>query len=131
MPEQTNERIAALETRIASLEEELARLKVDVGAAQGRVKLTMRGQRRCPSCGSTKLVYSPKVNDGDQGRYELGLAQPSIWRSKRVGIFEVYLCSQCGLAEWYVRDSGELLSAHPELFKAIDGANSDEGGPYR
>lgn len=120
----------ALIDRVAQLERELAELKADLGAARGRVKLSMRAQLRCPDCGGRKLAHSPQVNDGDQGRYALGLAQPSIWRSKRVGEFEVYLCTECGLAEWYVKDARNLVDEHPQFFKRVE-TPKDDGTPYR
>ena len=97
--------------------------------AKGRLDLTMRGQLRCPACGCRVIVRSPQVLDRDNsGRTKLALVQPSVWSRRGLGELTVYICSKCGLVEWYVKEPQELLK-DDEHFEVFEGP--DDTGPYR
>ncbi len=118
-----------MKAQVEELTEKVADLSARLTAAQGRAELTLRGQRCCPACGCRRVLYSDHVLDrSDSGRTKMALLQPSIWRVRGAGEFEVYLCADCGLVEWYVKDSEELLK-HLELQEAP--GTDEEGSPYR
>jgi hypothetical protein len=98
------EKIEALEKRLESLSEELAQYRAELRAARAGSDLSMRKQRRCPSCGDRKILFAKEILDGDQGRSPMAVAQPSIWSGKRIGLFQGYFCGSCGLVEWYIKD---------------------------
>ncbi len=65
---------------------------------------SMRGCTRCPSCGSGQLLFAAEVLDRAEGffREAMALHQPSKWRFKGAGKFQAWICTGCGLTEWYV-----------------------------
>lgn len=128
---QESETLTLLEMKgqVDELTAAVADLRAQLTAAQGRAELTLRGTCRCPACGGRRVLRADSVLDrSDSGRTKMALLQPSIWRVKGAGEFEVYLCADCGLVEWYVKDPEELLD-HLEL-QAVPSAQ-EEGGPYR
>ena len=117
------------EIRILRLEQQLQRLHEQLHGARGRLDLSMRGQLRCPCCGCRRIFRSNRVLDrSDSGRKPLSLVQPSVWSSRGVGELEAYVCSDCGLVEWYVADL-EQLAEHSQHFEVLEGPGDD--GPYR
>jgi hypothetical protein len=127
-PEQVNR----LMDEIEQLRREVDHLRADLRDARGRIGLTMKGQSRCPACGCRRLIFAPNVLDrSDSGRQKLAVAQPSVWRTRGVGEFEVFICSGCGLTEWYVKRPEELEEEEEELFRVIEGPKSGDSGPYR
>ena len=56
--------------------------------------------------------------------------RPRWWSSKVQGVFEVYVCTKCGLAEWWVKDPGALqpIDGHLEF---LDGDGDPAATPYR
>ncbi|WP_438041008.1 hypothetical protein [Sorangium sp. So ce128] len=112
-----------------SLEERVGRLEREVQALIERRSASMRDELRCPACGARKILHAPKVLDADaDGRNELAIAQPSVWRSRRVGKLEAYICAGCMLVEWHVKDL-EGLDEHVDV-SALDG-EAPRQGPYR
>ena len=67
--------------------------------------------------------------DGD-ARKALVLYQPSWWSSKTKGQLEAYVCTACGLVEWWVADPG-ALEPHEDYLRILDGDAGDTAGPYR
>lgn len=121
------DRLAALDAALERLQQDLADLRADVAALRSRAGPSLAGDHRCPACGCRKVLYARNVLDRSEGgRSKLALAQPSIWREKGVGEFEVYVCTGCGLCEWHVKD----LAAVPidgERFRVIE--EDDESKP--
>jgi hypothetical protein len=112
-----------------SLEERVGRLEREVQALLERRSASMRDELRCPACGARKILHAPKVLDADaDGRNELAIAQPSVWRSRRVGKLEAYICAGCMLVEWHVKDL-EGLDEKVDV-SALDG-EAPRQGPYR
>lgn len=130
--EPENERLAALAAEVATLRESLESLQAQVAAARDRIDLTMRGQTRCPACGCRRIMHAREVLDRGDGdmRQKLALAKPSAWRSKVVGEFEVYLCTACGLVEWYAKDVHEV-EVDGDVYRILEGGGLDGDGPYR
>jgi len=126
------ERFAALAGEVAELRAELESLRTQVRAARERIDLTMRGQTVCPACGCRKILHAREVLDRGDGdmRQKLALAKPSFWRSKVVGEFEVYLCTACGLVEWYAKDLHEV-EVDGKVFRILEGNEPGSEGPYR
>lgn len=118
-----------MKAQVEDLARKVADLQAMITAAQGRAEFTLRGQRRCQACGGRRVMYADHVLDrSDSGRTRMALLQPSIWRSRGAGEFEVYVCADCGLVEWYVKDPEELLK-HLDLLEAP--GVEEEGNPYR
>ncbi|WP_437296843.1 hypothetical protein [Sorangium sp. So ce426] len=112
-----------------SLEERVGRLEREVQALLERRSASMRDELRCPACGARKILHAPKVLDADaNGGSVLAIAQPSVWRSRRVGKLEAYICAGCMLVEWHVKDI-EGLDEHVDV-SVLDG-EAPRQGPYR
>jgi len=132
--------IGAMVAEIAALREEVHELRSAVQAAHGRVRLSMREQTRCPSCGETKILHSTRVSTGMGDAQSLCLWQPDYnqrkasLRTKVLGkvpihaLLEVYICMNCRLTEWYTQ-SLEDLDLEQEQFRVLEGAVAD--GSYR
>src|SRR5688572_27813647 len=133
MDDRTEARVQAAEAAVAELRAEVAALRAELAGARGRVDVTMRGQTRCRGCGCRKILFAAHVLDRGDGdfRKKLAIAQPSWWRSAIAGQFEVYVCTACGLVEWYAKDLGGL-EIDGESYRIIDGDAGTAGqGPYR
>lgn len=126
------ERIEALQAELSKLRKSLDSLQAQVASARDRIDLTMRGQTRCPACGCRRIMHAREVLDRGDGdmRQKLALAKPSFWRSKVVGEFEVYLCTDCGLVEWYAKDLHEV-EIDGKVFRILEGEAPGRDGPYR
>jgi len=104
------EQLAELESQLGQAQKTLESLRSEIVDAKGGVNLTMRGQVRCPACGGREILHATKVLDRGESnmRYALALVKPSMWRGKTYGQFQVYICSACGLTEWYVDHPREV-----------------------
>lgn len=123
--------LGQIRDELEQLRQEVEHLRADLRDARGRIGLTMKAQSRCPACGCQRLIFAQNVLDrSDSGRQKLSVAQPSVWRTRGVGEFEVFICSSCGLTEWYVKRPEEL-EEEEELFRVIEGPDSGKDGPYR
>jgi len=97
MPFRTD-RLSEIERKLDELQKENAELK-------RKIESDMKRDSICPRCFQNEVIYSPSVLDSDSsGRSQMAITQPSLWKSKRVGSFEVYVCAGCGFADWYVKD---------------------------
>ncbi len=135
-PNETARRLAEAEAELARLRKEVDELGALVGAAHQRGDLSMRGQRRCPACGNRRLLHAREVLDRGDANYreKMALVKPSIWRNRVLGVFETFVCAQCGLVEWYVRDVDELveqLGSLKKVIRLIEDEEPDPSGPYR
>jgi len=129
--DELQKRIDALEITLAKLGAEQERVRAEICAARGRVNLSMRRQIQCPACGCTTIVHATEVLDRSDGtRYPLALAKPSIWRSRTVGHLEAYICSDCALVEWYVKDLDEV-EIDGDKFRLLQGKPPAPPTPYR
>lgn len=124
--------IEALRTEVARLRDELASLHRDVHRARTHIDLTMRGQLRCRACNCRRIAHAPRVLDrGDDGtRKEMALYQPSWWSDKTQGHLEAYVCTRCGLVEWWVTDPS-ALEPHEKYLIILDGEVTGPKDPYR
>lgn len=126
-----NDLVDHLREQIEDLNAKLERLRHEMTGARERLDLTMKGKRICPGCGCRKILHSPQVLDRGAGTAEpLAVAQRSIWSGKGVGEFEIFICSECGLSEFYVKDPSRLLE-HGKRVKLLQGLEPDKDGPYR
>jgi hypothetical protein len=124
--------VELLRAELAALREQVTSLATDLRIARTHIDLTMRGQMRCRACNCRRIAHAPKVldrADGDE-RKELALYRPSWWSGKVYGVFEAYVCTRCGLVEWWVSDPSTLV-AHEEYLTIIDGDVSGPKDPYR
>ncbi|MDX2093014.1 MAG: hypothetical protein SFX73_34545 [Kofleriaceae bacterium] len=124
--------VSALRAELAEMRQALEVLQKELLRAQQHVDVTMRNQLRCRACGCRKIAHALKVLDRAEGdtREKLALNRPSWWSSKVQGVFEVYVCTKCGLAEWWVQDAGALqpIEGHLEF---LDGDGDPAASPYR
>jgi hypothetical protein len=127
-----DQQIQKLTEAVETLAAEVDTLRAVIDAARERAALTMRGQTRCPGCGCTRILHSFKILDRADGNFRksLALVQPSVWRGRTEGELEVYTCTQCGLAEWYVKDVDEIDVTNKQ-FELIEGVKQATNGPYR
>ena len=126
------EEVELLRAEVAALRESVTSLMTDLRLARSHIDLTMRGQMRCRACNCRRIAHAPKIldrADGDE-RKELALYRPSWWSGKVNGVFEAYVCTRCGLVEWWVADPSTLVP-HDEYLHIIDGDVSGPKDPYR
>lgn len=125
-------RLAALEQRVEELERAQAQLQQRLAADPHPSGDTMRKRLICPACGCRRFVHAVEILDRGDGnvRYPMAVVQPSRWRTKGLGGFEVFICLDCGLAEWYVREP-EALEGAGEHLRVVDGSLPEGGGPFR
>ena len=119
--------LAQLAERIAALETEVATLR--------RRALTMKQTHRCV-CGGTTVLHFKRIlhaTDGSYRELEAIGKKKSWWKGHAHGApFEAYVCEACGLAEWHAvsLDEAELDGDVVERLTAP--AEPDVGdGPYR
>src|SRR5688572_27549887 len=92
-------RYATLESAIAELRTELARLQ------RPRIN-SMRSTGRCPSCDGRRLLHFKRVKEaaGDTGTVNLSLQKDdsSFWSIIGIdtGVLEAFACKACRLVEW-------------------------------
>lgn len=127
----TSEEIARLRAELAAVREEVASLHGELRAARTHIDLTMRGQLRCRACQCRRIAHAPKVLDRGDGdfRKAMALYQASWWGNKTNGQLEAYVCTRCGLVEWWVTDPSSL-QPHEEYLFILDG-DAGPGDPYR
>ena len=132
MDDDTGKRIASLEAELATLRAEMETLTAMVGAARERIDLSMRGQLRCPACGCRRILHANEVLDRGDGNFreKMALIKPSVWRSKVYGQFQTYICTKCGLVEWYIGDVDEI-KVDDKILRVVEGHEPSAGGPYR
>jgi predicted nucleic-acid-binding Zn-ribbon protein len=123
------------DAELSRLRAELDTLRLELAALstrQPRLEPTMRRRLRCPGCGCRRIAHAREILDrGDSdSREPMALYQPSWWSSKVVGELEAYVCTECGLVEWYVKDPAALRD-HDKYMAIVDGSGPDEQGPYR
>jgi predicted nucleic-acid-binding Zn-ribbon protein len=108
----------------------------------------MRANHRCPKCNCQKLFVVEKVMQRNEESVNgtHALTPMAVWlptgergllgeKSARLeaGTFEIWICSACGLTEWYAKDANEMLAYfarfHDGGVRVVDG----EAGkaPYR
>jgi hypothetical protein len=124
--------VVALRTELETLRVSVASLETQLLGAQHALDMTMRNQLRCRACSCRRIAHAFNILDrgNSDARKELALYQPSWWSSKTQGVLEAYVCTKCGLAEWWVKDPGSL-EPHADYLEIIDGDTADAGTPYR
>lgn len=132
MGDKSSDDIQLLRAELAMLREDVVNLHRDLRAASSHIDLTMRGQLRCRACNCRRIAHAPKVLDRADGddRKALALYRPSWWSGKVNGELEAYICTRCGLVEWWVSDPSTLVP-HDEYLNIIDGEVSGPKDPYR
>jgi hypothetical protein len=124
-----------LRRELDTLRAEVAGLRAVVESRQVATEPTMRRRLRCPACSCTRIAHAPSVLDRSHGGnakpLSLYLMENRWWTvdTKGAGELEAFVCTECGLVEWYVKDPGALVESEPHL-RIIDGT-SESGGPYR
>jgi len=125
-----DDRIAELEREIESL-----RARLDALAEQGAPgRTSLRIHRRCPVCDHRSVLRIERVADRSQGAIEAlaPLIENGFLEQRALGQFVVYVCRQCGLAEWYVARIEEIPLDHPAV-RVSDGPPKPPAGsgPFR
>lgn len=120
----------ALRGEVARLREETDSLRRQVADARGEIALTMRGQTRCPACGAIELLHAVEILDRGESNWRnpMSLAKKGVIRDRPFGQFECYVCTGCGLVEWYC--DGSSVEPDGEKIRRIEGSESSSG-PYR
>lgn len=70
----------------------------------------MKRTGTCPKCSGKRIYHSPRIMDRSDGNIALALAiaRNDPIRAEDVGLFEVYVCRDCGFAELHIRDPHRL-----------------------
>ncbi len=127
------EEIAQLRAEIAALREDVVNLHRDLRAARSHIDLTMRGQLRCRACNCRRIAHAPRVLDRTRNMLSdepLALYRVHVWSDDARGELEAYICTRCGLVEWWVIDPS-ALEPHEEHLRILDGDVSGPKDPYR
>jgi ribosomal protein S27AE len=134
MAEHTNDdKVEELRAEILHLRAQLANLDQDVRRAQQHIDLTMRGQLRCRACNCRRIAHAPQVLDraaGGNGETMVLYAPGWFDDGTTFGHFEAYVCTACGLVEWWVKDPAALEPLKDKLL-ILGGEPADAKGPYR
>ena len=71
---------------------------------------SMRTRTACPSCACCRLIHATEVLDRAETfvRSPMALHQPSAWRFSGKGLFQAWICTRCGLVEWYVPTTDQV-----------------------
>jgi hypothetical protein len=121
------ERMAELEREVASL-----RARLDALASGPRERCSLRVDRRCPVCDHRSVLCIDEIADqsgeGDALRFAPVIGPLG---GRPMGRFVVFVCRQCGLAEWYVGRLGEISLTHPAV-RVLEGPSEPRPtGPFR
>ncbi len=124
-----DERIATLEAQVATLRATVERMTQSPTHAP-----SLRGDRRCPLCRCERILYVRSIKEENAANKEvpLGLTSEHVfWKGiVRGGLLSVYVCSECGLCEWYARDIDKVkIGDKVQLLERSD--PDPDGGPYR
>ena len=132
MGEKTDEAVELLRAEVASLREQVTSLSTDLRTARSHIDLTMRGQLRCRACNCRRIAHAPKVLDRSRSfDHALSLYRTQgIFSGDDYGQLEAYICTRCGLVEWWVTDPS-TLQPHDKHLYIIDGDVSGPKDPYR
>jgi predicted RNA-binding Zn-ribbon protein involved in translation (DUF1610 family) len=119
-------RIAALETEILALRDQLREALSRLDATHDKSPRTsLRVHLRCPICDGRSILRCYKVADRD--------APLAITRTlfDAQGRFVVYVCRECGHAEWYVSHP-EAIPTERDGFELLEGPpRPPTTGPFR
>jgi hypothetical protein len=124
--------IEALRREVTQLRDELTALQRDVHRARTHIDLTMRGQLRCRACNCRRIAHAPHILDRSES-FDHVLA---LYRTHRFlssndhGTFEAYVCTRCGLVEWWITNPSSL-QPHEDHLEILDGDVEGPKDPYR
>ncbi|HHH29253.1 MAG TPA: hypothetical protein ENK57_13045 [Polyangiaceae bacterium] len=126
-------RLDALTAEVATLREQLSRLKAELDARAGlpRTRQSMRTLLECPHCQGRRVYHVKEVLDRGDGNIKqpFSVSTKGFWAPKPIGRFSCWVCAGCGFAEWYVQDPRSLDTDvdHVEIHEVDD----KDHGPYR
>jgi predicted RNA-binding Zn-ribbon protein involved in translation (DUF1610 family) len=127
--------VATLSRELQQLRGEVAALKQSISDARGRVKLSMREQVCCPNCGARRIAHFERIPDFGYGAvFDLGLGvdDRGVWRGKHpVAPLEAYVCTECGLVEMRLQDTGVFATESEHVSYRILTSEDPGAGPYR
>ncbi len=91
----------------------------------------MRSQARCTTCGCTTLLHATEILDRGESntRNKMSLTKKGLLFGKPIGVFQAYVCTKCGLVEWYADVNG--VEPDGKRLHLLEGANPKTDGPYR
>lgn len=121
------QRWRALEERVGGLGATLDALTPTCVNERGVANRSMRETRTCPACGTHTLLHTREVLDRADGprREIMAIWQPSVFSNAGVGRFEAWICTRCGLVEWYVPDLS-LVDVDGHRWRILEGQLPDE-----
>lgn len=126
-----------LEAEIDQLRAELSDLREKLAHVTRYPGTSLRRHSRCPACGGTSILHISELRDHTYGdaHSAMSIEIKGVFRRRHIGMFEVFVCRQCELAEWYVQGAGEI---EPEALDKINRKNitiiddtPPDGGPFR
>jgi len=126
-----SDEILALREELSALRENVANLDRELRGARTHIDLTMRGQLRCRACNCRRIAHAPHVLDRSKVDHNMSLYRTSGFFSyDNYGELEAYICTRCGLVEWWVIDPSTLVP-HEDNLLILDGEVSGPKDPYR
>ena len=127
-----SDEVEELRAEVAALREAVTTLMSELRSARSHIDLTMRGQMRCRACNCRRIAHAPQVLDRSRNfDHQLALyRKQGFLSSESFGVFEAYICTRCGLVEWWVTDPSSL-QPHENHLSIIDGDVSGPKDPYR
>ena len=122
--------IQELRAQVSQLSRRVEELSQAVERKHSQREATLKSQLRCPACGGRRVLHASEILDRTDGtQHRMAVMAVGFWVPKPRGLFECYVCVQCGFVEWYVK---EPASVEPDdkIIHIIE-ADEDNVGPYR
>lgn len=126
----------SVQEQIQALASELATMRAELSALHNTPRTSLKQHNRCPSCQSTSILHCNEIRDySAEGHTPMSIQLNGVFRKRSVGTFEVYICRQCELAEWYVRGAGDIQpdkldKGNRKNIRIID-SDTPSSGPFR
>lgn len=125
------------QTRLLRQQVDRARQRLDdlrqaARRAQRAADHSMRTRTVCPACSCQELIHARQVLDRAETfiRSPMALVQPRLLNLTGAGQFEAWICTACGLVEWYVPDLSQV-PVDGELRVHVGGEEPTEPGPVQ
>lgn len=122
--------LAALQDAVEEAAHTLDHLSAVTAGDTTEPKRSLRARGRCPACGCGDLIHATRVLDRAEAfvRAAMALYQPSVWRLTGEGQFEAWICTGCGLMEWYV-STPDQVPVDGELRRRVQGPPASATSP--
>tara|TARA_R110002096_G_scaffold44526_11_gene120359 strand:+ start:24626 stop:25030 length:405 start_codon:yes stop_codon:yes gene_type:complete len=128
---------ATIMAELAALRGEVETLRAEVASHRNASRTSLKEHHRCPQCQGTSVLHCAEIRDHNHGggHMPMSIQTSGTFRLRTEGDFEVYICRNCELAEWYLKGARDIVpekldKKNRKLVRIIENANLDNG-PFR